>query len=269
MRTVLTIGGSDSSGGTGIQADLKAFSANGVVGMSVVTVVTAQNTRGVSAVQDIDADMIAKQIASIFDDIEVDAVKIGMVSGSEAIRIIAYSLKQYGACNIVVDPVMVSQSGYQLLNPDAIAALTACLLPMSTVVAANIPEAQELAGMIIINLKDLEEAARRIHCLGPRYVLLKGEQRENDVTGILFDGQTCQYLSGQRLPPKHTQRAGATLSAAITANLASGYPVYEAVYRAKEYITTAFEHSWGIGKGVSPIHHFHTLYQKAGVFTNE
>jgi hydroxymethylpyrimidine/phosphomethylpyrimidine kinase len=265
----LTIDGSDSSGGTGIQADLKAFSANGVFGMSVVTVVTAQNTRGVSAVQHIDADMIAKQIASIFDDIEVDAVKIGMVACSETIRIIAYSLKQYDACNLVVDPVLVSKSGYQLLNPDAIAALTACLLPVTTVVVANIAEAQEMAGRIIINLKDMEEAARRIHCLGPRFVLLKGGRWENDVTGILFDGQTCQYLSEQRFPAKHTQRAGSTLSAAITANLARGYAVHEAVYRAREYIAAAFEPSWAVGKAISPTHHFHTLYQKAGVFTNE
>ena len=269
MKKVLTIAGSDSSGGAGIQADLKSFSANGVFGMSVITAVTAQNTQGVFAVQDINVDVIEGQIAAIFDDIEVDAVKIGMVSRSETIRAVAAGITRYKASNIVVDPVMISKSGYYLLKPDAVEAMVSCLLPLATIVTPNIPEAEEIADMKITSLKDMEAAARIIHSLGPKYVLLKGGHRADDATDILFDGQNYHYLTSQRIATKNTHGTGCTLSAAIAANLAKGYNAYEAVSQAKEYITTAIEHSFPIGKGVGPVHHFYTLYKKAGMIKDE
>ncbi len=269
MKKVLTIAGSDSSGGAGIQADLKAFSAHGVFGMSVITAVTAQNTQGVFAVQDIDTPIIEKQIAAIFDDIEVDAVKIGMVSRSETIRAIANGLLQYQPRNIVIDPVMISKSGYYLLQPDAVDALVTCLLPLATIVTPNIPEAEEIAHRKITSLKDMEEAAAIIHALGPKHVLLKGGHRVGDATDILFDGAKYYHLESQRIETKNTHGTGCTLSAAIAANLAKGYTAYEAVLCGKQYITTAIEHSFPIGKGVGPVHHFYTLYQKAGLLSEE
>ncbi len=269
MKKVLTIAGSDSSGGAGIQADLKAFSAHGVFGMSVITAVTAQNTQGVFAVQDIDVDIITKQIEAIFDDISVDGVKIGMVSRSETIRAIADGLVRYKAQNIIVDPVMISKSGYYLLQKDAVQALVSCLLPLATVLTPNIPEAEEISGMQIQSLKDMEEAARIIHALGPRYILLKGGHRETDATDILFDGSHFEHFATPRINTHNTHGTGCTLSAAIAANLARGCSVQEAVSRAKEYIHTAIEHSFSIGKGVGPVHHFYNLYKKAGMLNDK
>ncbi len=265
MKKVLTIAGSDSSGGAGIQADLKAFSAHGVFGMSVITAVTAQNTQGVFAVQDIDMAVIDKQIEAIFDDITVDAVKIGMVSRSETIQAIASGLKKYNAQNVVIDPVMISKSGYYLLQPDAVEALVSCLLPLATILTPNIPEAEEISGMKIHSLEDMEQAARAIHKMGPKYVLLKGGHREEDATDIFFDGETCRHLSTPRIATTNTHGTGCTLSAAIAANLARGYLDQEAVTRAKEYIHTAIDHSFAIGKGVGPVHHFYNLYKSAGM----
>ena len=269
MKKVLTIAGSDSSGGAGIQADLKTFSAHGVFGMSVITAITAQNTQGVLAVQDIEVDIISKQIQAIFDDISVDGVKIGMVSRSETIRAIASGLQSYKANNIILDPVMISKSGYHLLQPDATLALISCLFPLATVVTPNIPEAEEITGTSIHSLKDMEEAARKIHELGPRYVLLKGGHREKDATDILFDGNTFEHLVTPRIATQNTHGTGCTLSAAIAANLARGYSVQEAVSRAKQYIHTAIEHSFSIGKGVGPVHHFYDLYKKAGMLDDK
>ena len=269
MKKVLTIAGSDCSGGAGIQADLKTFSAHGVFGMSVITAVTAQNTQGVFAVQDIDVDVIDKQIEAIFDDIAVDAVKIGMVSRRETIRSIAAGLLRYKAAHIVVDPVMISKSGYFLLQPDAVEALISYLLPLATIVTPNIPEAEEIAGIKIDSLQDMEKAARIIHRLGPKYVLLKGGHRAEDATDILFDGNDVHYLAGQRIVTQNTHGTGCTLSAAIAANLARGCSAHEAVTRAKEYITTAIEQSFSIGRGVGPVHHFYNLYQKAGMLSDD
>lgn len=269
MKKVLTIAGSDSSGGAGIQADLKTFSAHGVFGMSVITAVTAQNTQGVFAVQDIDTEVIAKQIEAIFDDIAVDALKVGMVSRSETIRTVAAGLQKYNARNIVIDPVMISKSGYHLLQPDAVEALITCLLPLATVVTPNIPEAEEITGLTITTLEEMEQAARAIHQLGPQYVLLKGGHRAEDATDILFDGQTFHHLRAPRVATINTHGTGCTLSSAIAANLAKGYTAQEAVTQAKEYITTAIEHALSIGKGVGPTHHFYTLYKKAGMLHDE
>ncbi|HML89878.1 MAG TPA: bifunctional hydroxymethylpyrimidine kinase/phosphomethylpyrimidine kinase [Methylomusa anaerophila] len=268
MKNILTIAGSDSSGGAGIQADLKTFAAHGVFGMSVITAVTAQNTQGVFAVQDITADVIAKQIEAIFDDIPVAAVKIGMVSRMETIQIIAAKLRQYQAVNIVLDPVMVSTSGYHLLNPAAQAILAGELLPLAAVVTPNIPEAEVLTGLTINNLTDMEEAARRIYAMGPGNVLVKGGHLavdpENSID-VLFDGVNFHYLSAQRIAAKKTHGTGCTLSAAIAANLGKGLNVPAAVTQAKEYVTVAIENALTIGKGARPTHHFYTLYKQAGM----
>lgn len=265
MKKALTIAGSDSSGGAGIQADLKSFSANGVFGMSVITAVTAQNTQGVFAVEDISAAVIAKQIEAVFDDIEVDAVKIGMVSRSETIYTISENLVKYHAKNIVVDPVMVSKSGFHLLAPEAITALIDKLLPLAMILTPNIPEAEIIAAMPIKNLQDMEKAAARIFELGPQNVLLKGGHLPDQATDILFDGKNLHHFQAARIPTKNTHGTGCTLAAAITANLAKGMTITEAVSRAKEYLTIAITHSLDIGKGVGPTHHFYELYQKAGI----
>ncbi len=265
MKKVLTIAGSDSCGGAGIQADLKTFSALGVYGMSVITAVTAQNTQGVFAVQDITRDVIAKQIDAIFEDIVVDGVKIGMVSQVETIEVIADQLRHYAPQTIVVDPVMVSKSGYHLLNPEAEVTLIKELLPLAMMVTPNIPEAEVMTKMSIRTLKQMEEAAKAIYQMGARNVLLKGGHLEDDSTDILFDGREFSYFSSNRIATKNTHGTGCTLSSAITANLALGYSLKEAVSRAKEYITIAIQHSLSIGKGVGPTHHFYTLYKKAGL----
>jgi hydroxymethylpyrimidine/phosphomethylpyrimidine kinase len=266
MKKALTIAGSDSSGGAGIQADLKTFAAHGVFGMSVITAVTAQNTLGVRAVQDILPDIITQQIEAIFDDMGADAVKVGMVSQPETIRAIVVGLKKYAPAFIVVDPVMVSKSGYHLLQPDAEAVLIAELLPLATVVTPNIPEAEVLVQRKIETFDEMEEAARAIYAMGPRNVLLKGGHRSSDATDILFDGQRILRFEAPRVLTQNTHGTGCTLSSAIAANLAQGLSVEQAVAAAKKYITIAIEHALPIGKGVGPTHHFYELYQKAGLF---
>jgi len=265
MKKVLTIAGSDSCGGAGIQADLKTFSAHGVFGMSVITAVTAQNTRGVFGVQDISAEMIQKQIEAILEDISVDAVKIGMVSKIETIKAISETLNRYSIRNLVVDPVMVSKSGYHLLQPEAKEALVKWLLPMAAVVTPNLPEAEVITGMKIHNLKEMEKAAVEIHRMGPDYVLIKGGHLEGEAVDVLYDGQAFIYYNFPRINTKNTHGTGCTLSSAIASNLAKGMSVNTAIERAKEYITIAIEHSFSIGKGVGPTHHFYELYRKAGL----
>ncbi|MBP2666791.1 MAG: phosphomethylpyrimidine kinase [Firmicutes bacterium] len=265
MKKALTIAGSDSSGGAGIQADLKTFAAHGVFGMSVITAITAQNTLGVTAVQDVWPEIITKQIEAIFDDIGADAVKVGMVSQPDTIRVIAAGLKKYVPELIVVDPVMISKSGYHLLQPDAEAVLISELLPLATVVTPNIPEAEVLTGLSIETLADMEAAARAIHAMGPKNVLLKGGHRTEDATDILFDGHHFVRFEAPRVLTQNTHGTGCTLSSAIAANLAKGLSVEQAVAAAKKYITIAIEHALAIGKGVGPTHHFYELYQKAGL----
>lgn len=265
MKKVLTIAGSDCSGGAGIQADLKTFSAHGVYGMSVITAVTAQNTQGVFAVEDISRDVIAKQIEAIFDDIEVDGVKIGMVSQVQTIEVIVEHLRHYLPEIIVLDPVMVSKSGCHLLNPLAEATLIKELLPMALLVTPNIPEAEVMTNMAIRTLKQMEESAKVIYQMGAKNVLLKGGHLESEATDILYDGREFSYFSSNRVASENTHGTGCTLSSAITANLALGHTLKQAVLRAKEYITIAIQHSLSIGKGVGPTHHFYTLYKKAGL----
>jgi len=265
MRKVLTIAGSDSCGGAGIQADLKTFAAHGIYGMSVITAVTAQNTRGVFAVQDISVEVISQQIEAIFTDIEVDAVKIGMVSQTETITTIAKKLVEYQAKNIVVDPVMVSKSGYYLLQPTAREALIKTLLPLALIVTPNIPEAEVITNMEIKTTKDMEKATRLIYEMGPQNVLVKGGHLREEPVDILFNGKELRCFAGRRIQTRNTHGTGCTLSSAIAANLAGGYSVEDSVFFAKDYITTAIEHSQSIGKGVGPVNHFYNLYKKAGL----
>ncbi|TCL59260.1 hydroxymethylpyrimidine/phosphomethylpyrimidine kinase [Hydrogenispora ethanolica] len=264
MKKALTIAGSDSSGGAGIQADLKTFAAHGVFGMSAITAITAQNTQAVLAVAEIPVEIVGRQIDAIFEDIEVDAVKIGMVSRQTTIIRICDRLRHHAARNIVVDPVMVSKSGWNLLQPDALAALRSELLPLATVLTPNIPEAEILAGMPIHDLDGMAEAAARIQGLGPAYVLLKGGHLPDNATDILYDGKEIHALRAARIDTKNTHGTGCTLSAAIAANLAKGMEVKTAVAEAKEYLTGAIAHALAIGKGVGPTHHFYDLYRKAG-----
>lgn len=271
MKNVLTIAGSDSCGGAGIQADLKTFSANGVYGMSVITAVTAQNTQGVFAVQDINESIIKSQIDAIFTDIEVDAVKIGMVSKITTIEAIAQKLQQYKAKNVVLDPVMISKSGYALLNPEAKSALIKKLIPQAFLITPNIPEACEILKEInaekisIKTIEDMKSAAKEIYKLGCKNVLLKGGHMEGDAVDVLYDGKDITCLFSKRIQTKNTHGTGCTLSSAIAANLALEYKINDAVKRAKEYITIAIEHSLDIGHGVGPTHHFYELYKKAGI----
>lgn len=271
LKKVLTIAGSDSCGGAGIQADLKSFSAQGVYGMSVITAVTAQNTQGVFAVQDISPEIIGQQIDAIFNDIEVDAVKIGMVSQIASIEIISKKLKQYKPKNIVIDPVMISKSGYSLLQPEAKKALIEKLLPLADVLTPNVPEAEAILEegfqrkFNIDSVEDMVMAAEEIHKLGPKYALVKGGHMSGKAVDVLFDGEKSVFLEQERIQTKNTHGTGCTLSSAIAANLALGYSIVESVENAKEYITIAIEHSLEIGKGVGPTNHFYTLYKKAGM----
>lgn len=269
MKKVLTIAGSDSGGGAGIQADLKTFSAHGVYGMSVITAVTAQNTQGVFAVEDISPEVIGRQIEAVFEDIGVDALKIGMVSQIETIGIIAEKIEYYRAPNVVVDPVMISKSGYDLLQPKAKEALINRLIPLALVVTPNIPEAEVIISEKIKTINDMEKAAQKIYEMGPKNVLIKGGHRQDEATDVLFDGRKFQYFKKTRINTKNTHGTGCTLSSSIAAFLARGLTVAEAVREAKEYITIAIENALSIGKGVGPIHHFYTLYKSAGFFSQE
>lgn len=260
MKKLLTIAGSDSCGGAGIQADLKTFSAHGVFGMSVITAVTAQNTQGVFAVQDISLDIIKKQIEVIFDDISVDAVKIGMVSKTETIHIIAETLSKYDVRNLVIDPVMISKSGFDLLKPDAKEALIKYLLPIATVVTPNLPEAEVITGFEIKTIEEMKKAAEKIYEMGPKYVLVKGGHLEGEAIDILYDGTNFTYYNSPRINTKNTHGTGCTLSSAIASNLGKELPINKAIEEAKKYITTAIEKSFSIGKGVGPVHHFHEWY---------
>lgn len=265
MKYVLTIAGSDSCGGAGIQADLKTFSAQGTYGMSIITAVTVQNTQGVFGCQDIVPEIIRGQMDAVFTDIAVSAVKIGMVSRIETIHAIADKLAEYQPQNIVLDPVMISKSGFDLMQLEAKDALISRLLPLAYLVTPNLPEAEVICGRKIETLADMERAAREIFAMGAKNVLIKGGHLEGAATDLLFDGTHFVTLFAERIPTKHTHGTGCTLSSCIAANLAKGASVEEAVRIAKAYITKAIAHGLPIGKGVGPVHHFYELYEKAGI----
>ncbi len=265
MKNVLTIAGSDSSGGAGIQADLKTFSAHGVFGMSVITAVTAQSTRGVFAVQDITPEMIEKQLEVLFEDIPIHGVKVGMVSKSETIRTISKVLAKHQEIPIVLDPVMVSKSGYHLLEPEAKEALIEELLPLAMVVTPNLPEAEVITGSRIENLEEMKTAGEKIHGMGPGFVLIKGGHLKGEVsTDLLFNGTEWTAFPNLRIETKNTHGTGCTLSSSLAANLSKGLSMGDAVKESKAYITKAIENSFSIGSGPGPVHHFHQFYDIEG-----
>lgn len=260
MFRALTIAGSDSSGGAGIQADLKSFSANGVYGMSAITAITAQNTMGVFCIQDVEPEMIKKQIDVVFEDIRVDVVKIGMVSKIESIKAIAYALNRVeGLCDVVLDPVMISKSGFNLLSVDAKETLVKELFPLATLITPNIPEAEEILGIKIKKLEHMKEAAEKLIKLGPKAVLIKGGHLKDDATDLLYDGNEFVLFPQERINTIHTHGTGCTLSSAIAANLAKKMNIKDAVSEAKKYITGAIKNGFELGKGVGPTHHFYKI----------
>lgn len=250
MRTALTIAGSDSSGGAGIQADLKTFLANGVYGMSAITALTAQNTLGVRAVLNSTPEFLADQLDAVFEDIPPDAVKIGMVSSARLIEVIAAKLRRHGARNIVVDPVMVATSGARLIDEDAIQTLQAELFPIAQVITPNIPELEVLA-----DTRDMERAAQKIFDRYGCAVLAKGGHGFNDANDYLFDDGAGQWFHGRRVATTNTHGTGCTLSSAIAANLAKGHSLRESVGRAKAYLTGALSTGLNLGKGSGPLDH--------------
>lgn len=252
---VLTIAGSDSSGGAGIQADLKTMQANGVFGMSAVTAITAQNTTGVTSIMNVIPEVLADQIDAVFTDIRPGAVKIGMVSVPELIDVIADKLGSYKAENVVLDPVMVATSGAKLISDDAIGILTGKLFPIARLITPNIPETEVLTGARIRSKEDMEEAARVIYDKYGCAVLVKGGHSINDANDMLFDGESTTWFSGERIDNPNTHGTGCTLSSAIASNLAKGYDVAEAVSRAKAYISGALSAMLDLGAGSGPLNH--------------
>ena len=255
MKTALTIAGSDCSGGAGIQADLKTMTMNGVYAMSAITALTAQNTTGVRAIQESTPDFLKQQIDAVFEDIYPDAVKIGMVASSELIRVIADRLRYYDAKNVVIDPVMVATSGSALMKNDAVRTLIKELLPVSTLVTPNIPEAQVLSGLTIETKEDMVTAAKQIgdshHCA----VLLKGGHSINDANDLLYANGELVWLEGKRINNPNTHGTGCTLSSAIASNLAKGFILAESVQRAKDYISGALAAMLDLGEGSGPMNH--------------
>lgn len=266
MQVALTIAGSDSSGGAGIQADLKTFQALGVFGMSAITAVTVQNTQKVYDVQEMPPKIVYDQILCLFDDIDIHAVKIGMVSSIALIESIARALKAVDPPAVVLDPVMISKSGYRLLNQGARDALVEHLFPLSEVVTPNIFEAEALTGMSIKTLDDMQAAAADILKLGAEKVVVKGGHLGEDLaTDILYDGINYKKLQSHRVETKNTHGTGCTFSSAIAANLALDKSFFEAATLAKAYISGAIENALNIGKGYGPTNHFFELYAKARI----
>ncbi len=263
MKTALTIAGSDSGGGAGIQADIKAMSALGVFGMSVITAVTAQNTHEIRSVQNIDLAIIQDQIEAVFDDIQVDAVKIGMLANAETINVVAKSLQKYKPKHIVVDPVMISKGGHHLLQESAVNALVNKLLPLATLITPNIPETEALLGKSVQTQDEMYNACIQLKEMGPGAVLIKGGHLTGDSDDLYYDGEDFHWLKAKRIKTKNTHGTGCTLSSAIAANLAKSTTMLEAVTLAKKYITTAITHSLKLGSGHGPTNHFYDLYEKA------
>ncbi len=252
----LTIAGSDSGGGAGIQADLKTFSAFRVFGMSVLTAVTAQNSVGVSGVHNLPPEFVTRQLDAVLDDFGADAVKLGMLSTAPIIRAVAQALGARRQAHVVLDPVMIAKAGDVLLQPDARSALIEALLPLAEVVTPNLHEASVMAGIPVTAEKDMEEAARRIHAHGPRHVLVKGGHLADSATDLLWDGRAFTRFPGPHLDSNNTHGTGCTLSAAIAAGLAHGRPLTEAVREAKAYVTAAIREGFQAGSGVGVLRHF-------------
>jgi hydroxymethylpyrimidine/phosphomethylpyrimidine kinase len=252
----LTIAGSDSGGGAGIQADLKTFSAFRVFGMSVITAVTAQNSLGVQGVENLPPDFVAQQLDSVLDDFGADAAKCGMLSTAPIIEAVAEVLRQRPIANLVVDPVMVSKSGDPLLRPDARRALVDRILPLALVVTPNLPEAGALSGFPVTDRESMEAAAHRIGDLGPSHVLIKGGHLKGDPHDLLWDGHVFREFRGERIDSTNTHGTGCTLSAGIAAGLALGHSLTDSIARAKAYVTRAILEGFQAGHGVGQLRHF-------------
>lgn len=259
MRTALTIAGSDSSGGAGIQADIKTMTVHGVYAMSAITALTAQNTTGVYGIMEASPEFLANQLDCIFTDIYPDAVKIGMLSSGGIMKVVAQKLRQYGAKHVVLDPVMVSTSGSRLMKEDAAVVMQEELFPLAEVITPNIPEAEVLTGMEIHSAKDMEQAAKslyeKFHCA----VLCKGGHRVNDANDLLYWNGKSRWIEGLRIDNPNTHGTGCTLSSAIASNLALGYELDEAVRRAKVYLSGALGAQLNLGKGSGPMNHAYAV----------
>lgn len=254
-KRVLTIAGSDSGGGAGIQADLKVFSVFRVFGMSVLTSITAQNTLGVQGIHDLPPEFVEKQLESVLSDIGVDAAKTGMLSNKDIIRAVAKKIRQYQVPHLVVDPVMRAKSGDPLLREDAQATLIEEIIPLAELITPNIPEAEVLSGMRITALEDMREAAKIIHEKGALNVLVKGGHREADATDVLYDGVEFTEYRSERIETPNTHGTGCAYSAAIASNLALGKPLKEAIGVSKQYITEAIRQGIPLGQGYGPLNH--------------
>jgi hydroxymethylpyrimidine/phosphomethylpyrimidine kinase len=255
VPAALTIAGSDSGGGAGIQADLKTFLALGVHGMSAICALTAQNTKGVSGVHEVPPAFVREQISQVATDFEVAAAKTGMLSGPAIVEVVANSITEFTIPNLVVDPVFVSKNHDVLLSRDSIESLVSRLLPLATVITPNLQEAALLTGMKISDVAGMREAARALHALGPAYVLVKGGHLEAEATDVLFDGEHFRELTTERIDSQNTHGTGCTLSAAIAAYLAKGWSVPEAVKGAKDYVTGAIRYGLEVGRGYGPTNH--------------
>ena len=253
----LTIAGSDSGAGAGLQADLKTFAALGVYGTSVVTAITAQNTTGVTRVLETPAPVVAAQIDAVMSDIGADAVKTGMLANARIIRAVAGKIREHGVQRLVVDPVMVAKGGHVLLRPDAIRTLRTRLFPLATVVTPNLPEAQALTGEEGTGVRAIREMARRIVGMGAKNVVVKGGHRKGAATDILYDGTAFHEFPAARIRTRNTHGTGCTYSAALACGLARNQTLEHAVAEAKEFITEAIRRSYSIGAGHSPVNHFH------------
>ncbi len=262
IKQVLTIAGSDSGGGAGIQADLKAMSANGVYAMSVITAITAQNTEEVTDVLELPTSIIAAQLDAIFNDFDVAAVKTGMLSSTDIIKTVVKLLKPQQVKNLVVDPVMIAKGGQALLKPDAIDTIKKELFPLALLVTPNVHEAQQLSGIEITSLADARRAAKTIHQFGCANVLIKGGHLASDrATDLLYDGRFFNIYKGEFIDTPHTHGTGCTFASAIAAHIARGKTVPDAVQTAKTYLTEAIRHSLAIGHGKGPTNHFYFLNQ--------
>lgn len=255
MKTALTIAGSDSCGGAGIQADIKTMTAHAVYAMSAVTALTAQNTTGVTSIMEVTPEFLEQQLDSIFTDIYPDAIKTGMVASSELIKVIASKIKQYDAKNIVVDPVMVATSGSKLISDDAIGTLKNELLPIATLITPNIPEAEVLSGMKVETEDDMIAAAKKIYDTYGCAVLCKGGHQINDANDLLYRDGDYRWFKGKRINNSNTHGTGCTLSSAIASNLAKGKSLDDAVCHAKNFISGALSAMLDLGKGSGPMNH--------------
>ena len=256
----MTIAGSDSGGGAGIQADLKTFAALGVYGASTLTAITAQNTVAVTSVHELPVDLIAAQIDAVVTDIGVDAVKTGMLSSAAIVETVAAAVQRHALVNLVVDPVMIAKSGDALLRPEAVNALRDRLLPLAAVVTPNLPEAETLTGLSLTTDADIRRAAEQIVGRGARAVVVKGGHRDGPAVDLFYDGVRFQEFTAPRLYTRNTHGTGCTFAAAVAAGLAQGQDLMAAVAQAKDYVTEAIRHSYPLGQGHGPLHHFYKVW---------